>query len=479
MKKVFSNFIYQAIFQVMKIIIPIITIPIISRALGPEGVGIYNYTYSITSYFILFAGLGITLYGSREIALVQQDREKLSETFWEIFKLKAILSLVNLFAFIILSSQLDYSLYLYLQVLSVLSVFFDVTWFYIGVEDFKKTMLSNSLIQCIAFILIITLIKEPSDLWKYVLIQSLSFFLPQIFPWFFLRQYIDIKRVKLINSIKRIKDAVNFFIPQIAIIIYTTLNKTFLGIFVGAEAVGYYSSSLTMNLVFITLITTFDTVMLPRMSNMYTKNKDNMLGTLKKTTDGQLFFSIAIMFGMLTIFNKFVPWFLGEKFLFVNNLIPLFSVLIVIVPLGMAISRQYLIPTGNIKAYNVSVLIGAIISVVINIILLPRIGIYGVVIASISAELFVLISRLVFLYKNTTFRFDYLKILKYLSSALVMCLLTRKITEHLPETITTNILQAIIGIIIYMIMTTLLGCNLFVNLYRLHKVKNKVLTQKS
>lgn len=123
MKKVFSNFIYQAIFQVMKIIIPIITIPIISRALGPEGVGIYNYTYSITSYFILFAGLGITLYGSREIALVQQDREKLSETFWEIFKLKAILSLVNLFAFIILSSQLDYSLYLYLQVLSVLSVF--------------------------------------------------------------------------------------------------------------------------------------------------------------------------------------------------------------------------------------------------------------------------------------------------------------------------------------------------------------------
>ncbi|MGQ0515374.1 oligosaccharide flippase family protein [Bacillus sp. D-CC] len=116
MKKVFSNFIYQAIFQVMKIIIPIITIPIISRALGPEGVGIYNYTYSITSYFILFAGLGITLYGSREIALVQQDREKLSETFWEIFKLKAILSLVNLFAFIILSSQLDYSLYLEIQV---------------------------------------------------------------------------------------------------------------------------------------------------------------------------------------------------------------------------------------------------------------------------------------------------------------------------------------------------------------------------
>ena len=273
MKKVFSNFLYQSLYQLMKIIIPIVTIPIVSRVLGPEGVGIYNYTYSIVSYFVLFSGLGITLYGSREIARARENKEQLSQVFWEIFNLKALLVFINLLVFLILSNHLKYSFYFYLQTLSVVSVLFDVSWFFMGIEDFKRTMLANIASQITVFLLILLLIKKETDLAKYVFIQSLSFILPQIYPLMYLRKYIFFKKTKFKNVLGRIKYAVNYFIPQIAIIFYTTLNKTLLGVFVNPTAVGYYTSSLTMNLVFTTLITSFDTVMLPRMSNMYQKNK--------------------------------------------------------------------------------------------------------------------------------------------------------------------------------------------------------------
>ncbi|EOH87157.1 oligosaccharide flippase family protein [Enterococcus villorum] len=194
-----------------------------------------------------------------------------------------------------------------------------------------------------------------------------------------------------------------------------------------------------------------------------------MLTTLEKTTDGQLFFSIPIMFGMLTIYDKFVPWFLGNQFLFVNRLIPFFSVLIVVVPLGMAISRQYLIPVGKVKQYNISVILGAVISILTNVILLPQIGIYGSVCANILAESFVLFSRISSLYRYTRFRFNYQHIIKYVFSAFVMCFVTRMLTANYSPTLITNIIQATIGSIIYLGLTLALKCNLFFYLWKSKK----------
>ncbi len=66
---------YQTLFQVMKIILPIVTIPLVAEALGPKGVGMYNYTQSIAQYFVLIAGLGIDMYGNREIAMIHHQKE--------------------------------------------------------------------------------------------------------------------------------------------------------------------------------------------------------------------------------------------------------------------------------------------------------------------------------------------------------------------------------------------------------------------
>lgn len=458
MRNVAKNFFYQSIFQVVKIIIPIITIPIVSNALGPEGIGIYNYTFSIAQYFVLVAGLGVTIYGNREIALAwNREKESISRFFWEIVIFKGISTFFVLGAYLILIVFLDQKLFFFAQSLTILSVLVDISWFFMGIEDFKKTSMCNLLIQFLVFIFILLFVRDKNDAIKYTLIQAGGMFLSQLLVWLFAFKYIHFVQVKLKNCIAHFKGAIEYFIPQVAIMLYTNLNKTILGIFLGSVAVGYFSNSLQLNSVFITIITTLDLVLLPHMTGYFANNDiEKIVKTMRKTIHLQLFFSIAIMFGMLTVFDKLVPWFFGNKFLYINNIIPFFSILIVIIPLGMSISRQYLMPIGKIREYNKSVIIGACINIISNIVLLPTIGFFGVVFSNILAEFFVTVTRTHSFLRSTNFKFDMKKIISYILSGVIMCLITRRLTSSMQPSFTTNIVQLFIAVPVYIAITTIL-----------------------
>ena len=94
MSSIKRNFIYNLLYQVVNISIPIITAPYISRVLGPEGIGTYSYSFSIATYFALICLLGVSEYGNRSIARVRDNKEKLNKTFWGIYLMQVITSLI-------------------------------------------------------------------------------------------------------------------------------------------------------------------------------------------------------------------------------------------------------------------------------------------------------------------------------------------------------------------------------------------------
>lgn len=475
MKNVTKNFFYQAIFQLTKILIPIITVPIVSQALGPQGVGIYNFTFSVAQYFVLFAGLGITLYGNRQIALAAAKQEDLSEKFWEIFTLKALFTgacLVVYFGLVLV--LFPHKLYYLAQSLTIIAVLVDVSWFFMGIEDFKKTSLSNLLVQVLTFVLIVLFVNDQSDALLYTMIQASGIFLSQLLVWVFLKKYLVFKPVSLKKSSQHLAGAVLFFIPQVAILLYTNLNKTLLGLMVGESAVGYYANSIQLNDVFITIITTLDVVLLPHMSGLFAKNhRQKIVGLMDTTIHLQLFFSIPIMFGMLSVYDKLVPWFFGRQFLFIEKVIPWIVGLIVIKSLGISISRQYLMPVGKVGEYNKSVIIGALINIVGNVLLLPRLGFWGVIIAMIFAECFVTFTRVYSFVKNTQFQFRKVRIIMYLIAGLVMCVVTRLLTQNMQPSLLTNIIQALIAVPVYMVLTSIFKVNPLVTYLKEHSASKK------
>ena len=140
--RVIKNYLYNVGYQVLAIIVPLITSAYVSRVLRPEGVGANAFTNSIIQYFILFASMGIGYYGNRQIAYVRENRKKMAKTFWEIQIVKTIMTLASFIAFevfmIFYTRQADY---MWAQSINLVAVAFDISWFYEGIENFKVTSL--------------------------------------------------------------------------------------------------------------------------------------------------------------------------------------------------------------------------------------------------------------------------------------------------------------------------------------------------
>lgn len=469
-KNLVKNFLYQASYQILLIILPIITVPIISKALGPEGVGKYNYINSIASYFILVAGLGLSNYGVREVAIVRKDRNERSKKFWEleVFNLLfTILSFIVYFIFSFFTS--DVTLYL-VQGIAVLSSVFDITWFFSAIEDFKRITIRNFIVKIVTFILIVIFIKDSDDLVLYFMIQSLGILFSQMSLWLSIKKYVDWVKVSFKAVMSHLKPSLEFFIAKIAMTLYQNTTKTVLGLMTSMTVVGYYSNSLTLVVMAGSIINAMNTIMIPRMSNMYGNDeKDGMISLLEKTIHLQLFFTIAICFGIITINEKMIFWFFGAEFAPIKDVVPWLAPVVIFQSLQMAIAAQYLIPKNEMKEYNSSVVLGAVVSVAVTLLFTSFIGIYGAVAGISSGYIVICVLRVKALIKQTKFRFDLLKITKFIFCGILMYAIVSLVTRTMSSSIVTTLVQTVFGFLVYFGATIILKVNPVVDFIRRSK----------
>ena len=155
MNKVVKNYFYNLSYQILILIIPLITTPYISRVLGAKGIGIFSYTNSIVQYFILFGCVGLNLYGQREIAYVQHEKDKRDIVFWELVLLRIITVSISLLSyFCTLASHGTYASIFIIMSLDIVATMFDISWFFQGIEDFKKIVIRNCIVKLTGVLLI-------------------------------------------------------------------------------------------------------------------------------------------------------------------------------------------------------------------------------------------------------------------------------------------------------------------------------------
>ncbi|KRL04562.1 oligosaccharide flippase family protein [Liquorilactobacillus oeni] len=468
MKKVFKNFLYQATYQLLLVILPLITIPIVSNSLGVKGIGIYNYVNSIIVYFTLVAGLGLANYGIREIASVREDKSLLAQRFSELLHFNIAVSFSVIVIFILFVLMVNrYQSYFLISGLAIVACMFDISWFFAGIEDFKVVTLSNLVIKCISFFLIVFFVNSADDLVKYLLIQSVSLVISNIVMCFFLKGKTTLVKVTLEQIFSHFKPAVNYFYGNLAISLYTTLSKTFLGLIVSVSVVGLYSNSMQLLTMLVIIITTLDTVLMPRLTYLFeSKNVARMINVIERTFHVQLFLSIPAMFGLIAINNKLIPWFFGKSFSYLAYTVPVLAPLVIIIPLGTSVMRQYLMPKNEIAKFNFSVYVGAGIGVTANLLLIPFFKIWGAVVASLLSEIAVTCLRLRYLFRETSFTFYKKQIVGYCFSGVIMSIVIYVLTYNLQPTIVTTFIQVFVGILVYGTLTSFLNVNPLISILK-------------
>lgn len=478
-KSIKKNYIYNMFFEILKIIVPLITTPYLSRVLGAEKIGIYSYTLSITTYFILFGSLGVAMYGQREIAYLQEKKYERTKTFFEIFIMRFITLGISLFIFyFVFALHGAYSMYYKILILEIVANAIDISWFFQGLEEFKKTVIRNSLVKIISVICIFIFVKSQNDLTKYFFIYVLSTLLGNISLWMYLPKYIVKIKFNELRIFRHFKPTIGLFIPQIAIQVYTVLDKTMIGAIIEDKSeVGYYEQAQKIVKLLLTIATSLGTVMVPRMANTFAKGDHKKLKEyMKKSFQFVLVLAFPLMFVVISAANKFVPIFYGSGYEKVVYLIITISPILVAIGLSNVVGTQYLLPTKKQKEFTISVTLGAITNVVLNAILINIWKSIGASIATVIAE-FTVTGIQFYLARKEISIIEVLKIAKnYFLASIIMYCISIILGKFISNNMLSIILQASCGGIVYLIVLIILKDKIIdeaVNLLK-NKLRSKI-----
>lgn len=478
-----KNYVYNLVYQILIILLPLITTPYISRVLGAESIGIYSYTFSIISYFIIFANLGVSSYGQREIAYVQNDENKRSKIFWEITILKYVSTTISFIIFYFTyANHSEYSFYFKLLTIYLISAAFDIVWFFQGLEEFKKTVLRNIFVRLSCLILIFILVKDPKDLWKYICIYAISEFLGNLSLWIYLPKYLKRVKIRELNIIQHLKPTLELFIPQISLQIYAVIDKTMLGtMIVDKSEVGYYEQTQKIVNLLITIVTSLGTVIVPRIANNFiNNNKRSITQYLSKSLKFTFMLSIPMILGIIIVADEFVPIFFGNGYQKVGMLIKILSAIILFTGITNVFGVQYLIPTKKQKQYTIAIIVGTVINCVLNYILIPYLGAIGACISSIICQIAIIFIQVIYVNKNLDLRKMFAGTINYFIAGIIMLIVIELIKMFIINNMYVNIL---IGGIIYCGILFILRDSLFIEginkgIYLINTVINKVKTYK-
>ena len=409
-----KNILYNASYRVFQIVIPLVITPYLSRTLGAGGVGLFSYTSSISAYFILFAMLGISTHGVRAIASVSDGgKVALSKSFWNIYSIQLCTGLVAFATYLIYCiSDVDNFSISILWLPSVASALIDVSWFVFGMGEFKMPTIRNYVMQVLSTCLVFLLVKDSSDVWIYIVVSSVNAFISQLC----LMPYL-IRRVKVIHPdfrcvISNLRSCLLLFLPVAAISVYTTIDKVMLGSMVGMDEAGFYTYADKIVSVFTAILVAFGSVMLPKMTSLFSEGKGNQaFDLLRLSMSGMQMLAWGISLGIIAISQELVPVFLGEQF--IPSIIPLIviSLKLPFVAATNVLGNQYLIPLGKDKAYTASVFVGAAVNVAINVVAIPLWGCVGAAFGTVMAEFAVFCFQTLFLHGE-------LPIVEYLKESL-------------------------------------------------------------
>lgn len=470
MSSIKKNYFYNLFYQLLLIITPIITVPYLSRVLGPEGIGIHSYTHSIVQYFILFGTLGLSLYGQREIATYRDDKFKRSVIFWELFTIKFFTVAISLFLYFIFSIFffINYKVYFFIFSLEILSCIFDVTWFYQGLEDFKFITIRNVIFRIIPIVFIFIFVKDKYDLPIYITISVVCNFLGNISLLPKLKKDVQIVKYIDLSFTKHFKGIVLIFLPQIAIQVYTVLDKTMIGIITNDIVQnGYYEQSTKIIKMVLTIITSMGTVIIPRIAfynGKKEKSKTNKL--LENVFSFVCFLAFPMCLGLIGIADSFVPIFFGNNFLNSVSILKVLSLLFLAIGFNNVIGMQYLIPTHKENIFTFTVCIGAGTNLICNLFLIPKYGALGAAVGSVIAESVITFLQIIMTRKTFNYTKIFLNNWKFIFSSLIMFIIIKLITKNNVIGLYNLIFIVILSIIIYLSCLILLKEKMIISIIK-------------
>lgn len=413
MSELKRNFFYNSVLSISQVLFPLITFSYVSRILEPAGIGTVSFVESVCRYAILIAALGIPIYGVREVAKYKDDNHKLAKLCGELIIIHVISTiLVGLIYLIIIlnSDKLIGSFpYYILGFIMIISNVFTLDWFFQGTGDFRFITTRSIIIRVFTTVLVIYSVSEPNDGIFFFGFTTLTYLMGGLVNYFYLNKQVSIiYSVKLDELKKHILPLFFIFSSTLSISIYVLLDTIMLGLISNDKAVGLYSISMKISKVPIILITAIGAVLIPKLSSsFYNDEHENFKRLIAKSLNFVITFSLPVIFFTLGFADKLLLLFAGEQFLEATITLKILSFVVFLIGLSNVFGLQILTTMGKDKYLTYSVLLGTVVSLTLNLILIPKLHEIGAALTNLTTELIVTGATLFYASKFIKIQIEY------------------------------------------------------------------------
>ena len=390
-----SNMMSLGIVQAANCLIPVLIIPFVTKALDVDVFGKAVFAQNVISYLTILVNFGFEYSATQDIAVNRNDLKKVNVIFWTVIRFKVILLLLSFFIMGILSFwfekvEEDKILYFYAMLINVGFVFFP-TWFFQGMEKMARMAVFNFVIKFLGAIFTVLLIRVPSDYRLYILILSLSYVLVGIGSFFYVLNHYNLWHIEKnkIESIVVIKKGFPIFINNVFVSFYNVIGLTVIGLYLSDIEIGLYSGAhkLISAIIFLS-VAPISMSIFPKMSRMFNENRYEAISFFKKILLISLGLGFFIAIGVYFCSPILVDVLLGEEF--VDSVLilrwMLFLPLLVLVATLMTVQGLYGLQLQKVVPF-VGLFCGSV-SLGLSFVLIPKIGVYGAIVAWCAAQFF-------------------------------------------------------------------------------------------
>lgn len=375
---------------VLGVVFPLITFPYISRTLGVDNVGIYNFAQSIISYLVLIASLGISSYAVREGSKYREDKQKLEEFINQVFSINVIstgVAYVLLLIIIFIPSMEQYRSIVFVLSFQIILNTIGFDWIFNIEESFLYITIRSLASKVIGLVLLFTFVHSRNDLIIYAIITVIAGFGLNVINYVQVIKKYDIQLVHVISTRQHIRPILLLFAASITVTIYVNCDKTMLGIMAGDYSVGIYSTAVNVYAVVKSILSSVYVVAIPRISALIGRgliiDTEKLLDKIYKTV---LTFVIPCILGIIVLRREIIIIISSSDF--VKATIPLLILSAALIfNIGSCFWRDCVLVTfreDNIILRNS--VFSAVINIILNLCLIPRFHEIAAAITTLIAE---------------------------------------------------------------------------------------------
>lgn len=443
------NIFFNMLKSLMHIVFPLISFPYAARVLGVDNIGKVQYCNSIVSYFVLFAGLGIANYATREGTRYRNDREKLSRFAKEVLSINVVSTIIS---YSVLFAVANIYLKSYLNLLIISSFLiafttFSIDWVYQIVEDFAYISIRTIAFQFLSLVCLLLFVKTSEDYMIYAAITVVANGGNCIFNWIHSRKYIDwFKKSEKLEIKQHLKPILIIFSISASASIYLHLDSVMVGAMRGDHETGLYSAATKLATVVKSVITSISAVLLSRLS-FYVNNKEGekYKSLLSNAVNCVLMIAIPCGIGLAVLRKEILLIFCGKEFMDATFASLILSINMIFSVTDGMIYNQIFLPLKMERQASVATFVGAISNFVLNYFFILRWGYSGAAVTTLISECLVFIILSTFASKKISmkelFKFLYQYVVGGLSIVMIgllMGFLIRNLYARIALTMLTS-----------------------------------------